>query len=928
MKKCSYILSFLLLLSIFALAGEDYLVDENVAVFYPNDYKAVYTQPSVIFSKEIKHIKSVPSSWKIKPIFKKIDGTTVAEITFNEPIDFYGNGEVIGPLLRNNSSVELWNTDNYCYQKDNGRRLYQSHPWIMGVRNDGTTVGVIADNTWKQEFIISDNKVSINSEGPSFRVFIFESENPTQMMNLLGEWTGTMEMPPLWALGYHQCRYSYYPDTEVMRIANEFRARKIPCDVIWMDIDYMDKFKVFTFDKNTFPNPKKLNNFLHKNNFKSVYMIDPGVKKENGYFVYDSGSKGNHWVLDVNRNEYNGDVWPGACAFPDFTRNETCKWWANLYSDFMSYGIDGVWNDMNEPAVFDGPDGTMPFDNFHRGDNFFPSSSHLRYHNIYGMLMVKASREGILSAKPDKRPFVLSRANFLGGQRYAATWTGDNKSSWDHLKLSIPMSLSLSLSGQPFNGPDIGGFEGNCSSELLAHWMALGAYYPFSRNHASKNSINQEPWVFGKKVEDISRTAINRRYKLLPYLYSLFRESSLTGIPIMQPVFFADPKDLSLRSEEQAFLLGENLLVVPRWASNVDLPYGDWDHFFLEEKDDGYQPILFLKPGSILPIGNIFQHTDDYNTDKITLLVNPSSDGTAYGQLYHDEGDGFDYKNNKFSLTGFNAKINEKGTLKINIDNIAGDTKYLRKYRIGYVYDGKIIYSKWFSENEHEVTVKEHESVTIDSTLFPSMYLSMKSSNKNKIIPMKYLNDGRWLTDPLMFDDPSVEFFFSDSKDSNRNVWGNQIGLKGEVKIVNNREAGIRFKVTDQKYIISFNEHNLRYKVIPAPKFDYISIVGDATSIGWNPAGIPFEQNPLNPNIFLWTGNLKKGSFKFHTCSGNWNEGFWIHPKENNQSFKENTFTIAKDGEGLDNKWLISKEGVYDISINLLSNEIIINSKN
>ena len=245
--------------------------------------------------------------------------------------------------------------------------------------------------------------------------------------------------------------------------------------------------------------------------------------------------------------------WPGDCVFPDFTQNKVTKWWGTLYKDFMRTGVDGVWNDMNEPAVFETSDWTMEDSNRHKGGKDFPNDIHLRYHNVYGMMMVEASRNGIQKANPKKRPFVLTRSNFLGGHRFAATWTGDNYSSMDHLKQSIPMSLNLSLSGQPFNGPDIGGFAGNSTSELYAHWIAVGAFYPFSRAHATKGSINQEPWSFGKEVEQVSKEALMRRYRLIPYLYTLFWESSNTGMPVMRPLFFHDPKANYLRKEQGNF---------------------------------------------------------------------------------------------------------------------------------------------------------------------------------------------------------------------------------------------------------------------------------------------------------------------------------------------------------------------------------------
>ena len=743
MKRICFLCAVALAVCVSAsFSKSSYLAGEGVAVFIPNGFDSAETQPSLIFSRILEKKASVPFDWAIKPVFSKNGGKAVAKIRFKGDVDLYGTGEVTGPLRRNKTKVTLWNTDNYCYQKDDGRRLYQSHPWVMGVRPDGSAFGIIADNTWKQDFKLS-NPITITSEGPAFRVIIIEKENPIELQKALAEWTGKMALPPLWALGYQQSKYSYFPDSRVKEVADEFRNRKIPCDVIWMDIDYMERFKVFTFDTSGFPDPKSLNDYLHGKDFKSVYMIDPGVKKEDGYDIYEQASEEAHWVLTGDGEVFIGDVWPGACAFPDFTRPETRAWWGALYKDFMALGVDGVWNDMNEPSVFDGPDGTMPEDNMHRGGRGLPAGPHLRYHNVYGMLMVKASQEGIMAANPDKRPFVLSRANFLGGQRYAATWTGDNKSTWDHLKLSIPMSLNLSLSGQPFNGPDIGGFEGDCSADLLGHWMALGAYYPFSRNHTSNNTINQEPWAFGEEIEAVSRTAINRRYRLMPYLYTLFREASHSGTPVMRPAFFADVTDLRLREEEQAFLLGSDLLIVPRWASSPDLPSGDWDPVKLEKTDDGYQPIVMLRPGAVVPVGPVIQSTEDYTTDKITLLINPDAAGSATGMLYDDAGDGYGYQTGDYAIHRFVCSPNGDDRLRIEVSHVKGDRKVHRSYRIGYVTDDDVVYSEWSTNLVHDVSLIADKTATASYSLFPSMYaVTGFHVSKPAVFPMKYPGNG------------------------------------------------------------------------------------------------------------------------------------------------------------------------------------------
>lgn len=677
-----------------AMAQAAFVSDDQVAVFYPQGYDASQHQPSPIFEREPAAIWPLSDNWQLRPVFSIQDGKNVATIKVGDDVDLYGTGEVTGPLRRNGIEISLWNIDTPAYGVDNGSHLYQSHPWVMGVRKDGTAFGIIADNTWRQS-IKTGREVVFESQGPAFRVIVIERESPKAVMKALAELTGTMKLPPLWALGYQQCRFSYQPDTRVKEIADLLRYHRIPSDVIWMDIDYMDGYKIFTFNPKDFPEPKKLNDYLHQNHFKAVYMIDPGVKVEQGYFVDDQGSGADYWVKDKDGKPFVGNVWPGECHFPDFTRPEVRMWWATLYKDYMAQGIDGVWNDMNEPSVFGGPETSMPADNRHLGGDGLSAGSHLRYHNVYGLSMVKASQQGLLLANPQKRPFILSRSNFLGGHRYAATWTGDNLSSWEQLKLSVPMSLTLGLSGQPFNGPDIGGFCESANGELLAHWTAMGVFFPFVRNHSIKGSADQEPWAFGEQVLNSCRTSIERRYKLMPYIYTLFREASVDGMPVMRPVFMADAKDLSLRAEDKAFLLGGDLMIVPAWAEKVAMPKGDWQPITLENKPDDYQAKLYQRPGSVIPVANIAQSTDELRTDSLTLFVCLDGAMKADGSLYEDEGDGFSYRDGNYRMTRMEAHADGKN-LSVALYSEEGMMETPRRVlRIGYIRKGKIIYSKW-----------------------------------------------------------------------------------------------------------------------------------------------------------------------------------------------------------------------------------------
>ncbi len=639
----------------------------------------------------------------LRPSFSQRDGRQLVTIPIAAGTSLYGTGEVTGPLLRNGRTITLWNGDVYGYNaKTPG--LYESHPWVLGVRANGSAFGVIFDSTYRQTISLpplSGGNIETTADGPAFPVVVIERDTPQEVVMALAELTGKMPLPPKWSLGYHQCRYSYAPEAKVREIAQEFRQRAIPCDTIWLDIDYMDDFRIFTFDPARFPNPEKLNADLHAAGFHTVWMIDPGLKSneeppaapplpprpeadspkvaqrravERGQFsaMRAAGLRDELFVKRADGSNYEGNVWPGLCFFPDFTRSATRAWWASLYAPFLAQGVDGIWNDMNEPAIFKTESKTMPEDNVHRADpELGGTGPHARYHNIFGMEMIRATRVGIAAARPEKRPFVLSRANFLGGQRYGATWTGDNTANWEQLGWSIPMVLNLGLSGQPDCGPDIGGFVSNGpkgASELergthFARWMGIGELLPFARAHTDKKNNSKEPWQFGPAVEQTCRTALERRYRLMPYLYTLFHEAATTGLPVARPEFFADVKDPTLRAEDRAFLLGDALLVAARVTPAGDqapvLPTG-WAKFnFSGETNDPNLPDLYLRPGSIVPTGPVMQHVDEKPLDHLTLLVCLDASGHASGTLYEDAGDGYGYEHGEYRFTTFYAALHD-----------------------------------------------------------------------------------------------------------------------------------------------------------------------------------------------------------------------------------------------------------------------------
>ena len=653
----------------------------QAVVFHASPAARDEAPPSLCLKEPLRPDGPPPADWKDTPVFSRPQGRAAAWLPIEDGTDLYGTGEVAGGLRRNRTRTVAWNTDAYGWQRAE-LSLYQSHPWVLAVRRDGTAYGVIAD-TPERCLIDLNQGIRFEASGPEFPVIVIEGPTPQHVVRALAALTGTANLPPRWALGYHQCRYSYTPDTRVLEVADGFRKRHIPCDVLWLDIDYMDGFRCFTVDKNGFGDLRALNGQLQAQGFRTVTIIDPGIKREDGYHVYDTGDALDAWVQNSAGAPYQGSVWPGNCVFPDFTMERVRAWWGGLYGQFLSLGVGGIWNDMNEPAVFNVDGHTMPTGNIHRADpDLGGTGTEARFHNVYGMLMARATYEGCAASRPDTRPFVLTRAGHLGGQRWAATWTGDNTASWDHLDMSLSMVLNLGLSGQPLSGPDIGGFCGAGDGPLFARWMGVGALLPFARGHTGKGNIDKEPWAFGREVENTCRLALQRRYRLLPYLYTLAREAAETGLPIARPVFFADPADTTLRGVDDAFLLGDDLLVVANTAPGPrdadaklpPFPHGKWREVSVVPGDqaDPDLPRLFLREGAALPLGPMVEWSDEKPLDEIELLVNPDASGHAVGTLYEDAGDGLGYRDRAYRLTKFTFSGGKAGTTVADGDWPAG----------------------------------------------------------------------------------------------------------------------------------------------------------------------------------------------------------------------------------------------------------------
>ena len=590
---------------------------------------------------------------------------------------YFGFGEKAKSSLRDNKLHVMWNTDTYAYPPGTDP-IYQSIPFFFAVRN-GLAYGIFFDNTYRSFFDMghtSEEYFSFAATGGELNYYIFTGGRERSPRNVLRDYTsltGRSPLPPLWALGYQQSRWSYCPEARVRELAQQFREKRIPADVIYLDIDYMDEFRVFTWNQAHFPDPKRLIDDLKSDGFRLVVIIDPGIKVDDDYTIYRTGRDEGHFCRTSDGEEFQGRVWPGTCAFPDFTNPSVRTWFGNLYEEYMDQGVSGFWNDMNEPSifppgdtqqdVFDLPEKTFPLSVRHDGDGH--EDDHARYHNVYGMQMARTTHEAMRRLRSDHRPFVLTRSGFAGVQRYAAVWTGDNVSTWEHLALSIPMLCNLSVSGVPFVGSDIGGFAGESSGELFARWLQAAALTPFCRAHAEIGTCNREPWSHGEEFEAINRASIELRYQLLPYLYSLFYEHEQIGTPVMRPLWFDYPSDQRTYEVEDQFLVGSELLVAPvinegSVRRNVYFPCGsEWRDWWTGASYEGNSEIeidapietlpLFIRAGAALPTQAVVQHTGEMDRVPLTITAVPGELPSSC-TFYEDSGDGFDYRNGNFSI--------------------------------------------------------------------------------------------------------------------------------------------------------------------------------------------------------------------------------------------------------------------------------------
>ncbi|WP_374579942.1 TIM-barrel domain-containing protein [Pseudoduganella sp.] len=611
----------------------------------------------------------------------------------------FGLGDKTGTFDRKGGAYTMWNSDAYKFTQATDP-LYKSIPFFMAVGDRGRAYGLFLDNTWRSTFDFGKTErdvLSISAEGGPVDYYVMSGPAPKDVLQQYARLTGTAPLPPQWALGFQQSKWSYKSDAEVRAIAQRLRGERLPADVVYMDIDYQDRSRPFTVNRKAFPDLRQLASDLRAQGLRLVLITDPHIANApgQGYAAYDSGAVQDLFLKLPGGEYYSGDVWPGASVFPDFSRAKARSWWGELYAGLVADGVAGFWNDMNEPSIFNVASKTMPLDVVHRieSDDFAPrTTSHAELHNVYGQLNSRATYEGLSRLQPDVRPFVLTRATYAGGQRYAATWTGDNASSWQHLKIGTQQLLNLGLSGFSLAGNDVGGYAGeHPSPDLLTRWFQVGAFMPLFRAHAETNRPDQEPWVGDAAHVDIRRRFIEERYRLMPYLYGAAEENSRTGVPMLRPVFLNFPQVLAkgdrLGGSEDQFMLGGDLLVAPSPTPEspgeytVELPGKGWYNYWTGQrlagkgetiKPDIAQLPVYVRPGAIIPKQPLVQSTAFAPKGPLELHIYPGPD--CQGEIYADDGASLAYQRGAYLRQRIRCEETEAG-LRVEFEQRQGDWK-------------------------------------------------------------------------------------------------------------------------------------------------------------------------------------------------------------------------------------------------------------
>jgi alpha-glucosidase len=639
-------------------------------------------------------------------MFDPSAGTFVAaarKVGFDE--HFYGLGEKAARLDKRRSSFVNWNSDTPGYGEGKDP-IYQTIPFYTGLQN-GSAYGIFFDNSYRSYFDFaksSQQRVWFGAEGGELNYYFFYGPSFRKILSRYADLTGHMPLPPLWALGNQQSRWSYYPDTMVQEVVNEYRKRDLPLDVLHLDIDYMQGYRVFTWDTTRFPNPLALTTRLAQQGVKVVTIVDPGVKfqpprgeprpsgqsdaektfdeaarinpgirslapQDRSYYVFNEGLAKNYFQKRKDGQLFVPRVWPGESVFVDFTLPEARRWWGGLHLAYTSNGVEGIWNDMNEPSDFVDQTGKNQIDvvSYDEGEN----STHAKNRNVFALLMARATYEGLERLRPDRRPYVITRAAYAGIQRYSTMWTGDTNSTWEALQLNIPMFTTLGLSGEPFVGSDVGGFIGRGNGELLTRAYQVSFLAPFCRNHKVIDGYDQEPWRFGKYYEDIIRKYLKLRYRLLPFLYTTLEEAHRTGVPLFRPLVLNYQDDPNTYNLDDEFMIGNDLLVAPVVKPDVTrrlvyLPQGRWYDYWTNKKYEGGTMIavnapletvpLFVRAGAIIPMGPELNYVGEKPTDPLTFNIYPDEKGSASAALYEDDGVSPAYKQDVFRRTIVNVR--------------------------------------------------------------------------------------------------------------------------------------------------------------------------------------------------------------------------------------------------------------------------------